>query len=111
MRKWYYIGFGVLGGAITFALMIERTWTRFHEIAQAISRGEGTPTADIEFNVLFVVGSALGLLILPIGVGAGLTIAVLIDLAQERLRGRKNIDHSDTTTEGASWVTRRMRRQ
>lgn len=111
MRKWYYIGFGVLGGATAFALMIERTWTRFHEIAQAISRGEGTPMADIEFNVLFVVGSALGLLILPVGVGAGLIIAVLIDVAQERLRGRKNKSNSDATSDGASWVTRRMRRQ
>ena len=111
MRKWYYIGFGALGGAIAFALMIERTWTRFHEIAQAISRGEGTPMADIEFNVLFVVGSALGLLILPVGVGAGLIIAVLIDFAQEKLRGKRNSGNSDATAEGASWVTRRMRRQ
>lgn len=90
------------------AFMFERTWARFHEVALSIARGEGTPIADIEFNVFFVVATSAGLLIMPIGIGVGLLFAAAIDLGKRRFKTSEKVDQSQTQIEGNSWVSRRI---
>ena len=97
--KWLYIGFGFLGAVVAVVIMMNRTFAYYRRIAEAIGR------ADVEFNVLVVVGGSMGVMLIPVGVGVGLLIAVAINLVMLRwhLGPFKRTDVEDD----GSWVTHR----
>ena len=76
--KWLYVACGVTGGLIAVAIITYRMYVYFHKIAEATSRH------DVQMNVLVVLGFQVGLLLAPLGVGLGLLVAVLINLAVDR---------------------------
>ena len=82
--------------------MMVRTYAYYSRIAESIGR------ADVEFNVLLVVGGSMGVMMIPIGVGFGLIVAVAINLGMVRFhlgpfsRSKDNMD-------GSSWVIHRGR--
>ena len=100
--KWVYIGCGALGAVIAVIFMLFRTYEYYSRIAEAIGR------ADVEFNVLIVVGGSMGVMMIPIGVGGGLIVAVAINLVMVRFR-LGPYSGSGNDTDGSSWVTRRDR--
>ena len=100
--KWMYIGFGTLGAVTAVVFMLFRTFTYYSKVAEAIGR------AEVEFNVLIVVGGSMGVMMIPVGVGVGLIVAVVINLMMVRLR-LGPFSASDESIDGSSWVTRRDR--
>ncbi len=88
---------GVTGGLIAVAIITYRMYVYFHKIAEATSRH------DVQMNVLVVLGFQVGLLLAPLGVGLGLLVAVLINLAVDRYH-RKRPERL-CGVDGASWVT------
>lgn len=99
--KWLYIGCGTLGAVIAIAFMMNRTYAYYSRIAEAIGR------ADVEFNVLVVVGGSMGVMMVPVGVGVGLIVAVIINLVMLRLRLGPH--SASKGQDGSSWVTHRDR--
>ena len=100
--RWVYIGFGALGAVTAFLFMMDRTFAYFHNIAEAIGR------VDVEFNVLVVVGGAMGVMMIPVGVGLGLIVATIINLVMVRAH-LGPYSRSNDTSDGTSWVTHRDR--
>ena len=100
--KCVYIGFGSLGAFVAFLLMLDRTFAYFHRISEAIDR------ADVALNVPLVVGGAMGVLMIPVGVGLGLIVAAAINLVMVRAH-LGPFSRSKDASDGTLWVTRRVR--
>ena len=100
--KWVYVGFGALGAFVAFLFMLDRTFAYFHRISEAIDR------VDVELNVLLVVGGAMGVMMIPVGVGLGLIVAATINLVMVRAH-LGPFSRSKDASDGTSWVTRRDR--
>ena len=98
--KWLYIGFGLLGAVVTVGIMMNRTFAYYSRIAEAIGR------ADVEFNVLIVVGGSMGVMLIPVGVGAGLFVALIINVVMLRLH-LGPFSRTEIEDDGSSWVTHR----
>jgi len=97
--KWIYIGFGSLGAVVTVGIMMNRTFAYYNRIAESIGR------ADVEFNVLVVVGGSMGFMLIPVGIGLGLLVAVAINLVMLRWH-LGPLKRSENEKDG-SWVNHR----
>jgi hypothetical protein len=101
--KWLYIGFAALGGITAAAIVVQRTSTYFHNVATALER------PDLDFDIMLIYGLGFGLLFVPPGMGVGLLVAFLINLAIEYRAKMSRPRLSDDASGGSSWVTLRHR--
>ena len=100
--RWLYLLGGVLGALGIFVFMMIRTYARYRTVAESIG------STDIEWNVLLVVGGSAGIMMIPVGIGFGLMVAVAIHVFMERFhRGLYSRDRD--SEDGSSWVIHRGR--